>query len=333
MAPSASLLFHPKVKKEPKREILDTPLPLRRSRAPTARPSPKAEPDDVKPALPEGPFQEFKLMSCDRGGWRYDVMKFDARRPVDIQTWQRPVKVNRKELRRDAPESELAAAQAVGPMLGPDGNPVVGADGRMVMVDADGRPIHAQSGLSPAAALAKKKEDMAAKKKKFQKKTKQVFLVPDEVRKLRREERYPWVIEDGAQQEVWVGMMEDATKSNTHALFMPDAGNVFKFVPAHRWYKFQKKPSHIIPTLEEAEKMVSNTKASFHCFPFTSIYRWRRCRKTKTRNAGCFTNATAKRRLLLPLPSSAPERKGAPSLAPVRSCTPRGKVSALEGGG
>jgi len=77
-----------------------------------------------------------------------------------------------------------------------------------------------------------------------------VFFVPEEVRQLRREERYPWVMEDSSptQDEVWVGQMEDASKSNTHAFFMPAANDVFKFVPAHRWYKFQKRLKHDLPT-------------------------------------------------------------------------------------
>jgi transcription initiation factor TFIIF subunit alpha len=51
-----------------------------------------------------------------------------------------------------------------------------------------------------------------------------------------------------SQNEVWIGQMEDASKSETHAFFMPAANDVFKFVPAHRWYKFQKRLKHDLPT-------------------------------------------------------------------------------------
>ena len=69
----------------------------------------------------------------------------------DITGWEKPVKLNRKDLRRaqlQAEEAERPAAppQAVGPMLGPDGKPVIGMDGRVVMVDAEGRPIRAANG-------------------------------------------------------------------------------------------------------------------------------------------------------------------------------------------
>ena len=94
-----------------------------------------------------------------------------------------------------------------------------------------------------------------------------MFLVPEETRQLRREEKFPWVMEDGMGRETWVGKMEEVAKSQTFAMFMPAADNVFKFVPAHRWYKFQKKPSHHVPNLEEAESLVrfSSTRSGYAC--------------------------------------------------------------------
>jgi transcription initiation factor TFIIF subunit alpha len=50
--------------------------------------------------------------------------------------------------------------------------------------------------------------------------------------------------------------MEEVAKAETQAFFMPASNNTFKFVPAHRWYKFQKKPNYHIPNLEEAEALV-----------------------------------------------------------------------------
>lgn len=182
-------------------------------------------------------------------------MKFDSRKTVDINRWQQPIKLNRKDLRRNDSESTTQAApQAVGPMLGPDGKPVIGMDGKVVMVDAEGKPIHGdshqQAGANGAAAGAKDKGKGAAGKKRFQKKTRQIFPVPEHQRQLRREERYPWVMEDSSasKEEYWVGHLEEVSKADTHGFFMPAANDVFKFVPAHRWYKFQKKIKHDLPT-------------------------------------------------------------------------------------
>ncbi|KAJ7591011.1 transcription initiation factor [Mycena floridula] len=225
-------LFHPKKTARP-------PPPPSTPRK--ARPPPKEE-DDPDQQLPTGPYQDFKLLSSALNGWKYDVMKFDARKTVDISTWQAPIKLNRKDLRRDDPS--LSGTQALTPMLGLDGKLVFGADGKPVMAGPDGRPV-VDGGHIDAAAKAKA---AANAKKKFQKKTRQVFIVPEETRQLRREERYPWVIEDASGAETWLGQLEDLEKSQTHAFFMPAANDVFKFVPAHRWYKFQKKVKHDMPT-------------------------------------------------------------------------------------
>ncbi|EPQ59255.1 hypothetical protein GLOTRDRAFT_119452 [Gloeophyllum trabeum ATCC 11539] len=245
-APSASILFHPKKPKPGQ-----APPPKAPGTPRKAPPKPPPKDDDLNPPRPEGEYIEYQLESSALNGWKYDLMKFDSRRPVDVGTWVPPVKLNRKEPRRElAPQAR--APQAVGPMLGPDGKPVIGADGNPVMVDAEGRPIHNLSGAGVAAPGDKKNG-----RKKFQKKTRQVYLIPEEVRQLRKEERYPWVMEDASGQEVWVGKMEEVSRSETHAFFMPTANEVFKFVPANRWYKFQKKPNYRIPNLEEAESMMA----------------------------------------------------------------------------
>ncbi|KAG9317293.1 hypothetical protein JVU11DRAFT_1490 [Chiua virens] len=243
-----SILFH---KKKPVRKVPSTSLPNgsppspRKASTPRQQPTPPAQ-DDIEDGskLPDGDFSEYKLMSSALNGWKYDVMKFDSRKPVDVSTWEEPIKLNRKDLRR--PESMSAQPIPVGPMLGSDGKPVIGSDGRIVMIDADGRPIANTKGKAAPNG-----------KKKMTRKTRQVFKVPEEVRQLRKEERYPWVMEDAGQNEVWVGQLEEVSKAETHALFMPAAQEVFKFVPAHRWYKFHKKPKHHVPNLEEAESLMA----------------------------------------------------------------------------
>ena len=64
-------------------------------------------------------------------------------------------------------------------------------------------------------------------------------------------------------------LAEEASKSETHALFMPAADNVFKFVPANRWYKFQKRTTRGASSLEEAEKLVSH-----NCYPIEWEGHW-----------------------------------------------------------
>ncbi|KAH9943414.1 uncharacterized protein BXZ73DRAFT_87744 [Epithele typhae] len=209
------------------------PAPLPPSSSTTSAPT----------TVPEGVPTEYRLMSSKLNGWKYDVMKFDSRKHL-----------NRKDPhRQDAAGAGGAGAGAVTAMVGSDGKHVIGADGKIVMVDAQGRPVRAGDGGGEGKEGDKDKD----KKKRFQKKTKQVFKVPEATRQLRREEKFPWVIEDGLGQETWVASMEEVSKSDMYAMFMPAANDIFKFVPAHRWYKFHKKPSHHVPTLEEAESLMS----------------------------------------------------------------------------
>jgi transcription initiation factor TFIIF subunit alpha len=269
MAPKSaeSLLFHKKktIKKEPSTpsttsqgsqpsqlQQSQSQQSLRKSVTPRVQAIPPAGDADDSSKLPDGEFSEFKLMSSALNGWKYDVMKFDSRKTIDISTWEEPIKLNRKELRREEPGS--SSQVPAGHMLGPDGKPVIGADGNIVMVDADGRPIAKDGGEVQSKDKDKGK---AGGRKKFQKKTRQVFLVPEAIRQLRREERYPWVMEDAKQNEMWVGKLEEVARAETHALFMPAAQEFFKFVPANRWYKFQKKPKHRVLGLEEAEAVMA----------------------------------------------------------------------------
>lgn len=253
--PAESLLFH---KKKPIKKDVSTPSSPRKSATPRQQPTTTDDAEDNS-KLPEGEFSEYKLMSSALNGWKYDVMKFDSRKPVDLSTWEEPIKLNRKDLRRQ----DVSSGQPVPvrPMLGPDGKPVVGTDGKLVMVDAEGRPIANTPGEGPSKE--KETKGKTNGKKKMTRKTRQVFKVPEDVRQLRKEERYPWVMEDARQNEIWVGQLEEVSKAETHALFMPAAQEVFKFVPANRWYKFHKKPKHYVPNLEEAESLVCTTRFAF----------------------------------------------------------------------
>ncbi|KDQ64506.1 hypothetical protein JAAARDRAFT_118109 [Jaapia argillacea MUCL 33604] len=245
--------------KKPKKDANDKapvpqPSPKRlNSSTPRPKPTPPVD-DDLNPPPPEGEYQEYRLMSSALNGWKYDVMKFHSTRPVDVSTWAQPVKLNRK----DVTVSVAAPAQKpVGPMLGADGKPVIGADGKVVMVDADGRPIHNLGETSATGSGKDENKGANSGRKKPARKTRQVYLVPDEVRKLRKEERYPWVMEDGTGNEVWTGSMEEASKAENYAFFMPAENNIFKFVPSHRWYKFEKKRNLGVRSLDEAEQIMA----------------------------------------------------------------------------
>ena len=248
-----SSMFHKPIKKELSAAIERKPRP----RVPRPRP-PKPEPDpDEDNETPKGGYTDYQVISSSLLGWKYDIMKFDSRgKEVDLNKWNGPVKLNRKDYRPPENNSQEGTPPVeLTPMLGQDGKPVMGADGKIVMVGPDGKvpqpngPSSKQNGKDTAKGKGKGKQ-------MFKKKTKQVFLVPDDVKQLRREERYPWVMEESGQNgQVWIGHIENPEKSLTHGLLVP-MGSQFRFVPTHRWYKFQKRPTYRILGLEEAEAEV-----------------------------------------------------------------------------
>lgn len=266
--PTMTSLFHKPIKKELSAAVERKPRP----RIPRPRlVKPDAEVDeDNKP--PTGSYTDYQVISSSLRGWKYDIMKFDSRgKEIDLNRWNGPVKLNRKDYRPPEKEAQDQVIPVeLTPMLGPDGKPVVGPDGKIVMVGPDGKVPQTNG----AAGKQNGKDATKGKgkgKQLFKKKTKQVFLVPDEVKQLRREERYPWVMEEsGENGQVWVGHIENPEKSLTHGLLVP-MGSKFQFVPTHRWYKFQKRPTYRILALEEAEAEVCHYTNPL-CLMFTPFH-------------------------------------------------------------
>src|SRR5882724_1253349 len=126
-------LFHKPVKKDISAALERKPRhrPLR-SRLPKLEP----EPDEDNKPPPSGTYTDYQVISSSRGGWKYDIMKFDLRgKEVDPTKWNEPVKLNRKDYR--PPETTASDDAAIPieltPMLGPDGKVVIGPDGKTVM--------------------------------------------------------------------------------------------------------------------------------------------------------------------------------------------------------
>jgi len=108
-------------------------------------------------------------------------------------------------------------------MLGPDGKPVIGVDGKIVMVNVEGKPIH---GERNSRVVTTKPKEKGPGRKKFQKKTKQDFWC-QAVRQLRREG-----VSLGHGGHYWMADVgRDVHKVGIHAMSLPTADNVFKFAP------------------------------------------------------------------------------------------------------
>jgi len=246
-------MFHKPLKEKHSALLGQKSKPRRRIPLPTPKIEP--EPEEEHIPKPSGNYQEFRILSSTRSAWKYDIMKFEARgKEIDPTRWNQPVKLNRKSIRANDNDGGEAVPVELKPMMGPDGKPVIGIDGKIVMVGPDGKPVTQTNGAT-VKTNGKDPKGKGKGRQPFKKKTKQVFLVSEEERQTRLEERYPWVMEEsGAGGQVWVGKL-DVDKAQTHALLVPN-GQDFQFVPANKWYKFQKRPSYRTLGLEEAEAEV-----------------------------------------------------------------------------
>jgi transcription initiation factor TFIIF subunit alpha len=230
--------------------------------SPRARSKPRVEESESPMAVDEpGTYTDFKIISCDINSAKFNGFKFDIRKPVKLSEMAKPIKLNRKDPLRREDDTDEVANVPLTPMLGLDGKPVIGADGQMVMVGPDGRPAAQHARPKPTPTPDSK--DTKGKRKPFQKKTKQIFTIPEDIRQRRREERYPWMLEDASGKEVWVGQLDDVTKSETHGFLMTmdddgQGNSHFIFAPSHRWYKMARRPNYRTLGLEEAEEEVKS---------------------------------------------------------------------------
>lgn len=164
------------------------------------------------------------------------------------------------------------------PLKGPDGQQVIGPDGQPVMVpagmaaqvkggrlpfipgmmpDHKGKKGGAQKagGKGAGAAGSGKPGDAKAGegRKRGGKKTRQVYMIPEHTRKLRKEERYPWLWEDASGKEIWEGRRVERNRVKMQLLQVCKDGN-FRWYPAKKHYMFTKLPTWRVPNAEEANE-------------------------------------------------------------------------------
>lgn len=240
------------------------PEPKRRRPPPPKQAPVKSEAGNT-PApsdTPQGAFVDYKLTSSRHSDKKWDVFKLQSHHdaPIDLQVWPTPIKLNRRDFKSRNEVEEQAGPLT--PMLGQDGKPVIGSDGKLVMLNADGTRVKKEEETKPGKKGGKAKEDPnAAKKKAFMKKTRQVHMIPDEVRAFRKEHRKDWLLEDNgggtAASQSWSGKYSDANDKHIWAFFAPVPGNdkEFRFIPVHRFYNFTRNNN---VSTERVESQVSS---------------------------------------------------------------------------
>lgn len=167
------------------------------------------------------------------------------------------------------------------PLKGPDGQPVIGPDGQPIMVtpavaqQAKGGRMPFVPGMLPDGKAKKNASGKGGKsggggggggkagdgkggegRKRGGKKTRQVFMIPEATRQLKKEERYPWLWEDKEAKEIWEGRRIEKNKVKLQLLQVCKDGT-FRWYPARKQYMFTKLPTWRIPNAEEADERVS----------------------------------------------------------------------------
>ncbi|CAE6471394.1 unnamed protein product [Rhizoctonia solani] len=250
------------------------PEPKRRRPPPPKDSAPKREtsttPAPATSDTPTGAYIDFTLTSSRHSDKKWDVFKLQSHHdtPIELTTWPVPVKLNRKDFKSRNEVEE--AAGPLTPMLGPDGKPVIGLDGKLVMLNADGTRVKKED---DPKGKKKGKEDPNAKKKAFMKKTRQVHMIPDEVRAFRKEHRKDWLLEDNggglAANQSWSGKYSDANDKQIYAFFAPVPGNEkeFRFIPVHRFYNFTRNNNVSAERVESQHARMQAAKNSARTKP------------------------------------------------------------------
>lgn len=221
---------------------------------------------------------EIPIVSAEPGsGLRFNLMRLNSNRDVDVSTFPPPLLMNRKQPGPKAPPQF---------QLDDNGNIV----GRFVY-DEQGKPVLDEEGKPTVEK--RNQMDMSLvgsapgqnNKRRGKRNTKEVFHQDLDVIKLRREEANPWVLEpknpsDKPQvPEHWVGRMQEPGSLPTILLINEGEGRSFTMMPLGRTYRFESQRPFKVMDSDAANKYVRR--------PFDLTYISLRCRpSTRSMTAG-----------------------------------------------
>ncbi|KAK9237349.1 hypothetical protein V1525DRAFT_377352 [Lipomyces kononenkoae] len=234
--------------------------PSYRPSTPSSRPTPPptqiknensgpGTPTSTGQAAAKYKYTDYRLRAFnpeERADKRFHVMKFYSRQNVDPTSFQQPVTMHRKDPRVLRYQAQRKEDEANNAKQGEQS----GDKMEDVKPDIDKGTVAPQ----PEGTVAPDGQ-RRSKKHAFQKKTRQVYNVNENERKLRYEEYYPWLIEDFEGKNTWVGNYE-AAQSDCYVLFVFDEDG-FKMVPAEKWYKFTPRNKYTTLSLDEAEAVMA----------------------------------------------------------------------------
>ncbi|PLB44668.1 hypothetical protein P170DRAFT_417508 [Aspergillus steynii IBT 23096] len=251
---------------------LSKPFP---ARATGSIPPPATHTDKGKPQPPSntlsangfsGPllsetYKDYPLVTTKRAfreGLKHHIARFASKKTVDPRDetqFTRPVRLQR----RDPRAKSHAVGADKGMQRGPVefGNQVDDAEREELEARKAAREKERAENLAQIApSIGSTAKRANAPKQKTQQVSK-TDMTPEEIARTRikYEEALPWHLEDFDNKNIWVGNYE-AALSETHAIFVPDAGKM-RMIPVEKWYRFSAKNQFKALTIEEAEKFMA----------------------------------------------------------------------------
>ncbi|KAJ1984439.1 transcription factor IIF subunit tfg1 [Dimargaris verticillata] len=212
------------------------------------------------PAPAPRKYCDYKLVMRASKGKVHYVMKLHSSKPVDPATFTPPLKLRRRD--RASIQQILRASQEVAQAQGPDAalaeasqSAAQGATAQAPDPPARGSGPGAKidtSVIAPYGGATRNKQLL------FKKRTRQIYLADESVRKLKEVESKPWFLEDFDRQELWTGHLEGGQRS-PYVLFVL-VQKCFQVVPARRWYKFAPKIQYATLSIDEAEEQIKKSQ-------------------------------------------------------------------------
>ncbi|KAJ1923117.1 transcription factor IIF subunit tfg1 [Tieghemiomyces parasiticus] len=237
------------------------PPPVGRPASTTPRPVAKPAP---APA-PERNYAEYRLVSGKKGEGNFYLMKFQSNKTVNPGEFVPPLKLRRRDrgtiqqmIRASQLQAASDAAAAAGGTSG-DAGPSQPANASGAAPEPEPTPAPPPTRgrnapsmdttvIAPYGGATRNRQNL------FKKRTKQIYLADDAMRKLRETESKPWLLEDFDRQELWTGALEGGQTSSYVMFVLIEDG--FKVVPSSKWYRFQPRPQYATLSIDEAEEQI-----------------------------------------------------------------------------
>ncbi len=125
------------------------------------RPKPVVKKEEPEPVTIDEPgtYKDYKIFSHDPEDMKFNGFRFNSEKKVSLPHMHRPVKLNRKDPLRKVEEAPYVGK--LEPMMGPDGKPVIGSDGQVVMVDATGEASSSARSSQGCSGTSREREEEA----------------------------------------------------------------------------------------------------------------------------------------------------------------------------